>query len=125
MSAMVKVEVLRAACCVAGADGDSSEAERKLLNRLAKETGVGFASLEAMVSRACSDQQFCNEQFRVLKADPKEAMAILLEIAMVDGTIDDVETQILKVFAEKLSVPVDAFEILLQKASEMAARKDA
>ena len=79
MSAMIKVEILRAACCVAGADGNLNDAEWGLLNRLAKETGVGQASLDAMVSRACRDQEFCNEQFRVLKADPKEAMAILLE----------------------------------------------
>jgi len=121
MSGMIKVEVLRAACCVAGADGEISDAERNLLDRLAKETGVGFASMEAMVSRACTDQNFCNEQFRVLKADPKEAMAILLEVAMADGSIDDREADILKVLAEKLGVPSNIFDALMQKAAEMAA----
>jgi len=121
MSSMVQVEVLRAACCVVGADGNSTEAERELLNRLAKQTGVGFASLEAMISRACKDDNFCNEQFRVLKAEPKDAMSVLLEVAMADGVIDEKETAILKVFAEKLSVPADVFELLMQRANEIAS----
>ncbi len=123
MSSMIQVEVLRAACCVAGADGETSEAESELLNRLAKQTGVGFASLEAMVSRACTDANFCKEQFRVLKAEPKEAMATLLEVAMADGVIDDQETETLKVFAEKLSVPADIFDELLQTAHDIAAKR--
>ena len=109
--------------CVAGADGESTEAERAVLNRLAKETGVGLASLEAMVSRACNDEKFCNEQFRVLKADPKEAMAVLLDIAIADGTIDEKEVGILKVFAGKLNVPADIFDLLLQKAREIAGQR--
>ena len=120
MSSMVQVEVLRAACCIAGADGNTTDAERELLNRLAKQTGVGLASLEAMVSRACEDPNFCNEQVRVLKAEPKDAMAILLEVAMADGVIDENETEILKVFAEKLAVPPEVFGLLMQKAVEIA-----
>jgi len=123
MSAMIKVEVLRAACCVAGADGEATDAERELLNRLAKETGVGQASMEAMISRACNDQNFCDEQFRVLKADPQEAMGILLNVAMADGSIDEGEAQILKVLSEKLAVPSEIFDALLQKAREFAAGK--
>jgi tellurite resistance protein len=123
MSAMIQVEVLRAACCVAGANGETTEAERELLNKLAKKTGVGLASLEAMVSRACEDDSFCNEQFRVLKAEPKEAMSILLEVAMSDGVIDESEESILKVFAKKLDVPADVFELLLNKAKEIAAER--
>lgn len=121
MSSMIKVEILRAACCVAGANGESSEAEQQMLDRLAKECGVGQASLEAMVSRACSDQNFCNEQFRVLKADPKEAIATLLEVAMADGIIEESEAQILKVLATRLEVAEPVFDALLLKAREIAA----
>lgn len=123
MSAMVKVEILRAACCVAGANGETSGHEDVVLKRLAKETGVGQASLDAMVSRACSDQNFCNEQFRVLKADPREAMAILLEVAMSDGAIDSNEFSILKVLAGKLEVPDQVFETLMIKAAEISSKK--
>ena len=120
MSAMVKVEVLRAACCVAGADGESTEAERVLLNRLAKESGVGLASLEAMIARSCRDPNFCKEKFRVLRAEPQEAMAVLLDVAMADGVVDDGEAATLKVFAEKLEVPAPVFDALLIKAKELA-----
>lgn len=123
MSGMVKVEVLRAACCVAGADGEACDKENTVLKRLAKETGVGQASLDAMISRACSDQEFCNEQFRVLKADPREAMAILLEVAMSDGEVDSNEASILKVLAGKLAVPDQVFETLMIKAAEIASNK--
>jgi uncharacterized tellurite resistance protein B-like protein len=124
MSSMVKVEILRAACCVAGANGQASDAEQQMLGRLAKECGVGRASLEAMISRACTDQNFCNEQFRVLKADPKEAVAILLEVAMADGTIEETEASILKVLAGKLEVAEAVFDQLLVKAREIAAGRN-
>jgi len=121
MSGMVKVEILRAACCVAGANGESTDAERQMLDRLAKDAGVGLASLEAMISRACSDQNFCNEQFRVLKAEPKEAVAILLEVAMADGSIEDSEAEIMKVLASRLDVTEPVFDALLVKAREIAS----
>ena len=35
MTAMAKVEVLRAACCIAGADGNVDDGELVLLKRLA------------------------------------------------------------------------------------------
>ena len=121
MSGMIKVEILRAACCVAGANGESSDAEREMLDRLARDAGVGLASLEAMISRACSDQNFCNEQFRVLKADPKDAVSALLEVAMADGTIEDSEAAILKILAGRLDVGDQVFDALLVKAKDIAA----
>jgi tellurite resistance protein len=117
---MIQVEVLRAACCVAGADGETTPAERVLLDKLAKQTGVGLASLEAMIDRACSDPAFCNEQFKILKAEPKDAMAILLDIAMADGNVDAAELQALSVFAKRLSVPEEIFQKLANTAKQMA-----
>lgn len=124
MSSMVQVEVLRAACCVAGADGETTESELELLQRLAKQTGVGQASLQAMIDRACSDKDFCNEQFRVLKSEPKETMAILLDVAMSDGEIDDAELRALGIFAKKLSVPEDIYAQLVEVAREMASKRE-
>lgn len=120
MSSMIQVEVLRAACCVAGADGVTTDEERSLLDKLAKQTGVGLASLEAMIDRACCDQDFCNEQFKILKAEPKDAMAILLEVAMVDGEIEAAELRVLSLFASRLSVPDDIFKQLAETAKQMA-----
>jgi len=56
--AMRQVELLRAACCVAGVDGHASDAEQLILQRLADEAGVGAASLSAMIELAETDEQF-------------------------------------------------------------------
>lgn len=110
-----QVEVLRAACCVAGADGETSEEELRLLNRLADESGVGDASLKAMLERATTDCKFCDEQFKILKTDPEETMAILLEIAISDGALGEKEKDSLRQFAIRLAVPEDVFTELVSR----------
>lgn len=119
MRAMEQVEVLRAACCVAGADGNATDEERQLLANLASKSGVGAASLNAMIERATSDQKFCEEQFRILKTEPQETMAILLQVAMADGAIQDVEVASLKALASRLNVSDDIFEALIAKTKSM------
>ena len=119
MTPMQKVDVLRAACCVAGIDGQTNEAERKVIDKLAAEVGVGQASLQAMVERGATDPSFHEEQFRVLKADPQQAMAALLEVAMADGKITQNEAEVLRALSEKLNVPEDVFDQLLASVSKM------
>ena len=41
MNPMQEVEVLRAACCVAGIDGEVTENELVMINELAAKAGVG------------------------------------------------------------------------------------
>ena len=96
---MRRVEILRAACCVAGADLTIAEAEKPLLDRLAREAGVGFASLEAMMERATQNEDFYREQFRVLSADPKMTMTLLFKVAISDRQLDPQEVKILKFLA--------------------------
>ena len=115
MRPMEQVEVLRAACCVAGADGSVTDKERQLIEKLADVSGVGAASLEAMVDRAKADCSFCDEQFQILKTDPQETMAILFEIAMSDGQVGTDEEQSLWSFAERLGVPRNIFDALVEK----------
>ena len=109
MQSMKKVEVLRAACCVAGADGQTGDAERRILELLANEVGVGEASLSAMISRAEGDPEFWREQFRVLKFDPAETMQLLMSVALVDGELTDSESAVLKRLASQLEIPSDTF----------------
>ena len=45
MSVMHKVEVLRAACCIAGADGEASEGELRFLKKLADQIGVAVSDV--------------------------------------------------------------------------------
>lgn len=114
-----KVEILRACCCVAGADGKSTEQERQLLQRLADGVGVGKASLDAMIDRAESDPAFYEEQFRILKADPPGTMALLFETALADGKIEQTEVDTLRGLAENLEVPEDVFTKLVERAATM------
>lgn len=119
MTPMQKVDVLRAACCVAGIDGEPNESERAVINKLAAEVGVGRASLEAMIARGATDPKFCEEQFCVLKADPKQSMAALLEVAMADGVISEDETQVLKSLADQLAIAEEVFEGLIESVGQM------
>ena len=108
-----QVEVLRAACCIAGADGEVSQQESAILQQLADQAGVGDASLQAMVDRATSDRNFCDEQFRILKTDARETTTILLQTAVSDGKIGETEAESLKLFAKRLGVTQEIFDELI------------
>ena len=119
MTPMQKVDVLRAACCVAGIDGTPNPTERKVIDKLAADVGVGQASLEAMIQRGATDPNFHEEQFRVLKSDPQQSIAALLEVAMADGKITENETAVLRALAGKLSIPDETFEQLMGSVHKM------
>jgi len=119
MTPMQRVDVLRAACCVAGIDGTPSESERKVIDRLAAGVGVGRASLEAMFERGATDPNFHEEQFRVLKSSPQESIAALLEVAMADGKLTENETAVLKALADKLGIGDDTFAKLISNVLEI------
>ena len=110
MTAMAKVEVLRAACCVAGADGNVDESERKLIQELANKVGVGKASLEAMILRAETEPDFYKSQFLVLKTDPSSTMTTMFEIATDDRELEADELKLLKHFSERLGLSEEGFQ---------------
>jgi tellurite resistance protein len=115
---MSKVEVLRAACCIAGIDQDICDREQVLLNKLAEAAGVGRASLNAMMDRARTDPNFFQEQFRIMKAEPDEAFKLVLSVAIANGRLTTDERVILHHFAEKLNIAEDRFEKLLATAEK-------
>lgn len=117
MTPLQKVDVLRAACCVAGVDGQPNEAEMGVIQKLADEVGVGQASLEAMIARGSSDPDFHHQQFRVLKQDPQESLAALIEVAKADGTLSPEEIGVLKALSEKLELSSEIFEQLIGNVS--------
>jgi len=101
---MNDVERVRAACCIAGIDGEITPAERDLIDRLAEKAGVGSASVGAMIERACSDPGFCKEQFDVYNADPERTIEALWIVAAADGRVGNREGQVLRYFARKLAL---------------------
>ena len=119
-----RVDVLRAACCVAGIDANTTGQERSLIDKLAKDVGCGTASVDAMIARAESDDEFHKQQFTVLKADPQETIAILIEVAMTDGGISKAESKVLKELGQALEIPVDVFDQLMSKVAAMIDKSE-
>ncbi|MEE2643065.1 MAG: hypothetical protein VX768_20725 [Planctomycetota bacterium] len=119
MKSFEKLEILRAAVSVVAIDGEVSEQERALIDKLATEIGVGQASRQAMIARGTSDPEFCEEMFRVLKTDPGETMMTLFHAAMVDGVLDESEVKVLWHFAAKLGMQENTFSALVEKAKSM------
>lgn len=89
---------------------------------LAKEVGVGEASIEAMLERAATEEDYVQDQFRVLKAEPKEAMRLLFSVALSDKQLEDKEVEVLRRLAQKLDVADEEFDRLLAEAREIADR---
>lgn len=122
MTPTEQVELLRAACCVAGIDKVASEAELSVIKKLAKATGVGKASLQAMLDRATTDEDFYKEQFRVLKANPTQSMSFLLQVAMADGKLTEGEIHVLEKLSQSLQVPAEDLERLISEVNEMLSK---
>jgi len=115
---MEQVEVLRAACCVAAADGEVSKPELELIHRLANTTGVGKASREAMIDQALNNPDFLESQFRFLMHDADRAMKILLYIAAADGELGEDEEVVLRDFAQRIHLDETRLQQLLKRASD-------
>ena len=65
MTPTQRVEILRACCCIAGADGETTPDELAQIKQLAEAEGVGEASLNAMIERAEKDPDFFKQQFKI------------------------------------------------------------
>lgn len=122
---MRDVEILRAACCIAGLDTDISEREERLLRKLAERAGVGNASLTAMMARATRDRNFYREMFRSLKMEADTTIKTLLCVAVADHDLTTDERVILHHFAEKMGLDDQRFEQLIDAAKKYVAEKNA
>lgn len=104
VSAMSDLEVLRAACCVAGADGKVDEHERRVIERLAEKAGVGKASLKAMIDMAETDPEFHKNQLGILRTDPGRAVRRLYLTAAINGQVTQQEESLLEHFGRRLGL---------------------
>lgn len=120
---MQQVELLRAACCVAGADGETSQAERQFLDRIASKAGVGGASLAAMIECAEQDKDFYKAQFRVVAAEPRKTMEFLFKVAARDRRFTRSEGRMLKRLSKPLGVSEEDFDSWLKSKIEAAVAK--
>jgi uncharacterized tellurite resistance protein B-like protein len=113
-----QVEILRAACCVAGHDGQISQTELSLLRKLAERAGVGAASLGAMMARASSDPEFYREQFRLVTKCGEEAIKTLFLVAIADHELTEAEVRMLWHFSQQLGVDEARFRQIHAAASK-------
>lgn len=113
---MLDVELLRAACCVAALDGETTPGERAIIDKLAERAGVGAASLKAMLDMARSKPDFYTQQFRVVREQPEACVTMMLRVAAADGTISQEERVIIAFWAERLGLSRDRFDELLRTA---------
>jgi len=118
MTPMQRLDLLKAACCVAGVDG-SGPPEEEIVNKLAREIGVGDASLNAMMARAERDPDFCQDQFRILKEAPAECMGMLLQVALADGVLSEAETEVLRKLSLQLGIEPAVFDNLIVEANKI------
>ncbi|MEX0885711.1 MAG: hypothetical protein WD009_04650 [Phycisphaeraceae bacterium] len=118
-----RVDLLRAACCLAGLDREICDQERPLLEALAFDAGVGAASLQAMINRAREDQDFYQEQYLAAREDPEPAVGKMLAVAAADGEITLEQRVILQHFAQKLGMEDRRFAELIEKAERVAQKK--
>jgi len=124
MQSHQKLEVLRAACCVAGADGNIDADELRIVRQLAADVGVGEASLDAMMTRAENDPEFCQVQFRFLKESPAECLEIMMQVAAASGEIKAPEKKTLQVLARNLEFEDNEFEALLDRTIQQTQRQE-
>ena len=119
---MEQVAVLRAACCIAAADGEITPGERSALEKLARKAGVGTASREAMIEQALTSPDFLKSQFQVLVKDPDRAIKVLVIVASLDGAIGEAEQMLISTFAERLSVDRDRLDQFMRAGEDAADR---
>ena len=105
---MSKVDVLRAACCIAGIDEHIDDHELRMLRKLAEHVGVGNASLDAMMHRARTE------------TDAYEDEVI---VALVAGDTGGAERLRLQHFAALLGMTDERFDQLVRAAESHVRKK--
>jgi tellurite resistance protein len=116
------LEILKAACCIAAADGEITEAEREAVQVLADRAGVGRASLAAMQQMAIDDPDFFEHYLGMLKEDADQAFKTLLRVAVVDQRFGTNERVLVQYFAGKMDLTPERTNQLLDAAEREAAK---
>ncbi len=121
VEAMHDLEILRAACCVAGRDGSVSNREEPLIRQLASRAGVGDVSLKAMIERAEEDRSFYRELFEILKTEPERTVRFLAAVAAADGKVTTEQRAVVGHFARKLGMTEQRLDQVLREVEQGAS----
>ncbi len=116
VKSMNDLEVLKAACCIAGLDEDVGFKERKVLQSLAERAGVDQAAFDAMMEMAVEDDDYFEGQLNLLQSNVDDAIKSLFRVAVTDGKLGSNERVILQHFSENLGMTDERFEQILTLA---------
>jgi hypothetical protein len=115
---MADEEMLRAVCCLAGADGDLTVEELTLLGRLARHVGLERAQLNAMIDSAMKEPDFREQQAELVRHDVDRALTELIRLIDEDDALQEGHGMMLMWrVATKMDVNADHFEQLLASAT--------
>ena len=111
---MNDLEVLKAACCIAGMDEDVGFKERKVLQMLASRAGVTQASFDDMMDQAVEDDDFFEGQLNLLQSNVDDTIKSLFRFAVLDGKLEPREREVLLHLSENLGMTSEHFDQLLE-----------
>ena len=87
VKSMNDLEVLKAACCIAGLDEDVGFKDRKVLQSLAERAGVDQAAFDAMMVMAVEDDDYFEGQLNILQSNVDDAIKSLFRFAVMDVNV--------------------------------------
>jgi hypothetical protein len=111
---MTDAEVLKAVCCLAGADSDVTVDEIQALAGLARQIGLDTAAFNELIAEMRDDEEFRERQLDIAERDPNATVGIMIDAARRVEAVDDGNTvMLLWRVAAKLGIESDHFEALL------------
>lgn len=119
---MNELDVLKAACCIAGMDEDVGFQERKVMQMLASRAGVTPTSFDTMMDQALEDDDFFEGQLNLLQSNLDDAIRLLLRVAVVEGKLDPGEREVLLHFSEQIGMTSEHFEQILTATKREESR---
>lgn len=118
------VDLLKAAACIAGLDGEITPHEAKALRHLAERAGVREDHLETLMEKARVDDDLLNEQLSVVRADPDTTIAVLYQVAAIDGVVSGDERAVVEQFGVILGLSRKRIDKIFEVVEQRLAAKE-
>lgn len=107
----VKLEHFRNLVALSAADGTIEEIERETLTRIATQQEIPLDRVNIMLSRASEYAYLIPQNQRERKSQLEE----MIDLALVDGVLDQAELSLISMVADKLSVSREELSVLIER----------
>ncbi|MEM1184028.1 MAG: TerB family tellurite resistance protein [Planctomycetota bacterium] len=118
------VDLLKAAACIAGLDGEITPHEAQALRHLARRAGVREDHLETLMEKARTDDDLLNEQLSVVRSDPETTLAVLYQVAAIDGVVSGDERVVVEHFGVMLGLSRERIDKIFSVVEKRLAAKE-